>query len=40
MNNRCTNLVQINCTYFRKEDKNLDKLNILQCVVSRTKLKN
>jgi hypothetical protein len=39
-NHRCTNLVQIKYTYFRKEYKNLDKLNMLQQVVSRTNLKN
>lgn len=39
-NHRCTNLVQIKYTYFRKEYKNLDKLNMLQRVVSRTNLKN
>lgn len=40
MNHRCANLVQIKCTYIRKEDKNLDKLDILQSVVSRTKVKH
>ena len=40
MNHRWTNLVQIKYTYFRKEYKNLDKLNMLQRVVSRTNLKN